>query len=125
MKIEDDTKELRMFYKTIQVITAEWEDLHEELSQKEVEYYMLKEAYNTQSEDIIASTDFKELYGKNNETVRKNHVKKELADIVKQLKDYEFSINYITRRISFLKAMTYVKLNTVEIWVPTIKTLLN
>ena len=115
MKIKDDTKEQRMFYKTIQIITAEWEDLLEELSQKEVEYYMLKEAYNYLSEKIIADTDFKELYGKNNETIRKNHVKKELAEMVTDLKNYEFSINYIQRRISFLKAMTYVKLNVAEI----------
>ena len=115
MKIEDDTKEQRMFYKTIQIITTEWEDLLEELSQKEVEKYMLEESYQIQSEEIIAKTDFKELYGKNNDTVRKNHVKKELSTLHEQIKTLEFSINYVQRRISFLKAMTYVKLNVAEI----------
>lgn len=115
VKIKDETSEIRAFYKHVQDITCEWENLIDELSRKEVEYYMLKETYNTLSEDIIATTDFKELYGKNNETVRKNHVKHELADIVKDLKTYEFSINYLTRRISFLKAMTYMKIGMVEL----------
>ena len=115
MKFNDETQELRMFYKNVRDITCEWEDLLTELSMKEVEHYMLKETYATLSEDIIQSTDFKQLYGKNNETIRKNHVKKELADIVEQLKTLEFRINYLSRRISFLKAMTYVKIRMVEL----------
>ena len=115
MKYEDDAKQLRVWYKTVQTITDEWEDLLDELTTKEVELYMLKETYNTLSEDIIAATDFKQIYGKNNETIRKTHVKKELSDIVKDIKQLEFSINYISRRISFLKAMTYLKINMVEL----------
>lgn len=99
-------------YKNVQDISVEWENLIIELSEKEVEYYHLKENYNELSEEIIASVDFKELYGKNNESVRKNHVKKELSDIINQLKTLEFSINYLTRKISFLKAMTYLKINS-------------
>lgn len=108
-------EKLRVWYKTVHKITDEWEDLLDELSTKEIELYMLKETYNTLSEDIIATTDFKTLYGKNNETIRKTHIKKELSDIVKDIKTLEFSINYISRRISFLKAMTYLKINMVEL----------
>ena len=63
----------------VMVDLEEWSKLITELTDKEIKYYDLKEKYNGLSENIIASTDFKELYGKNNETVRKNHVKNELT----------------------------------------------
>lgn len=83
--------------------------LIDELSEKEIEYYNLKEKYNELSEKIIESTDFKELYGKNNERVRKNHVKNELSDMVKEIKSLEFSIDYCKRRIMFLKQLIHTK----------------
>lgn len=87
----------------------EWSKLITDLGDKEVKYYNLKEKYNELSEKIITSTDFKELYGKNNETVRKNHVKNELSDMVKEIKSLEFDIDYCKRRISFLKQLIHTK----------------
>lgn len=87
----------------------EWSKLITELGDKEVKYYNLKEKYNELSEKIIESTDFKELYGKNNERVRKNHVKNELSDMVKEIKSLEFSIDYCKRRIMFLKQLIHTK----------------
>ncbi|WP_220607686.1 hypothetical protein [Methanobrevibacter oralis] len=87
----------------------EWSKLITDLGDKEVKYYNLKEKYNELSENIIVSTDFKELYGKNNETVRKNHVKNELSDMVKDIKSLEFDIDYCKRRISFLKQLIHTK----------------
>lgn len=106
---------LSTVYKNVEEISQEWENLIIELSDKEVDYYNLKEKYNGLSENIIASTDFKELYGKNNETVRKNHVKNELSDIVSELKTLEFSIDYIKRRISFLKQLIHTKTVLLEV----------
>ena len=94
---------------------TEWENLIEELSVKEVLLYKKKEAYQVMSDKIIAETNFKELYGKNNESVRKNHVKHELSDIVSELKTLEFSINYIKRRISFLKQLIHTKTVLLEV----------
>ena len=87
----------------------EWSKLITDLGDKEVKYYNLKEKYNELSEKIIESTDFKELYGKNNESVRKNHVKNELSDMVKEIKSLEFSIDYCKRRIMFLKQLIHTK----------------
>ena len=64
----------------VMVDLEEWSKLITELTDKEIKYYDLKEKYNGLSENIIASTDFKELYGKNNETVRKNHIKKDMMN---------------------------------------------
>lgn len=94
---------------------TEWENLIEELSVKEVLLYKKKEAYQVMSDKIIAETNFKELYGKNNESVRKNHVKDELSDIVSELKTLEFSIDYIKRRISFLKQLIHTKTVLLEV----------
>lgn len=99
----------------VMVDLEEWSKLIIELTDKEIKYYDLKEKYNGLSENIIASTDFKELYGKNNETVRKNHVKNELSDIVSELKTLEFGIDYIKRRISFLKQLIHTKTVLLEV----------
>ena len=90
-------------------LLIEWEDLINELSQKEVALFQWKEVYNVKSEEIIAETDFKELYGKNNDAIRKQHVRNELTDWYDTIKDLEFSISYIERRLSFLKELIRTK----------------
>ena len=87
----------------------EWSNLIQELSEKEVALYEWKEIYNVKSEEIISNTDFKELYGKNNDKVRKDHVKRELSDWDKTIKELEFSIDYLKRRLSFLKQLVNTK----------------
>lgn len=94
----------------VMVNIREWSNLIEELSKKEKDYLTKKEAYNALSEEIIKETNFKALYGKNNESIRKQHVKEELADEYSELKELEFNIDYLKRRISFLKAMSYAKM---------------
>ena len=87
----------------------EYSSLIEELSTKEIKLFKLKEEYQTESDKIIAETDFKELYGKNNAEVRKNHVKEELKGWYLEIKDLEFSIDYISRRIGYLKELIRTK----------------
>ena len=84
-------------------LICKWEDLVNELSDKEVELYQLKEAYLIAEQKIINEVDFKELYGKNNEKVRTNHVKNELADMVSDMKALEFGIGWIRSYIPLLK----------------------
>ena len=86
-----------------------YEDLVDELSDKEVCLFRKKEVYNALSSSIIESTDFKALYGKNNEKIRKQHVKEELSDEYKELKDLEFSIDWINRYIVFLRELIRTK----------------
>ena len=93
----------------------EWKNLIEELSRKEVLLYKKKETYQVMSDKIIAETDFKEIYGKNNDTVRKTHVKNELMTDYETIKALEFSVDWINRRISFLKELIRVKRVVLEI----------
>ena len=95
--------------KNVSELLMEWEDLIKELSNKEVALFQWKEVYNIKSEEIIAETDFKELYGKNNDGIRKQHVRNELTDWYDTIKDLEFSISYIERRISYLRELIRVK----------------
>lgn len=87
----------------------EWDELIHELSDKEVALFKWKEVYNVKAEEIIEHTNFKELYGANNQKVRDNHVRNELTDWYDIIKDLEFSIAYIERRISFLRELIKCK----------------
>ena len=93
----------------------EWSKLVTELSNKEIALYKWKECYQIKSDEIIAETDFKALYGKNNEKVRKEHVKQELSEWYDTIHDLEFSISYIMRRISYLKELVRFKRTLMEV----------
>lgn len=82
-----------------------YEDLVNELSSKEIDYFRKKEVYKDLSSEIIESTDFKSLYSKNNESIRKQHVKKELSEQYEELKSLEFGINWIKNYIPFLREL--------------------
>ena len=90
-------------------LLCEYECLVNELSSKEISYFTKKETYNALSEKIIRVTDFKSLYGKNNAEVRKQHVKGELSDLYSELKDLEFSIDWIRNYIPFLREVIRTK----------------
>ena len=94
---------------------SEWENLIEELSRKEVLLYKKKEAYQVMSDKIISETDFKEIYGKNNADVRKTHVKNELMTDYETIKALEFSVDWIGRRISFLRELIRTKRVLMEV----------
>ena len=88
---------------------TEWENLISELSNKEVLLYHRKTAYQVRSDEISAETNFKELYGANNQKVRDNHVKTVLSNDYETIKALEFSIDWIGRRISFLRELVKTK----------------
>ena len=94
---------------------VEWNQLIEELSDKEINLFYKKEAYQVASDKIIEETDFKELYGKNNQDIRKQHVKKELKNEYAEIKDLEFSIDFLKRRITFLKYLVRAKTATLGV----------
>ena len=93
----------------------EWEALVNELSEKEVALYEWKEVYSIKADEIIADTDFKSIYGANNQKVRDQHVRNELSDWYVIIKDLEFSIDWIGRRISFLRELIKVKRTLLEV----------
>ena len=94
---------------------TEWENLITELSNKEVLLYHRKTAYQQESDRIIAETNFKELYGANNQKVRDNHVKTVLATDWETIKSLEFSISWIVNRISFLRELVKTKRMLMEV----------
>ena len=94
---------------------AEWENLISELSNKEVMLYHRKTDYQRKSDEIIAETNFKELYGANNQKVRDNHVKTVLSKDYETIKALEFSIDWINRRISFLRELVKTKRVLMEV----------
>ncbi len=98
----------------IDVLLSEWESLINELSEKEVALYEWKEIYQIKAMEIEQNTNFKELYGANNQKVRDQHVRNELSDWYDTITDLEFSINYIARRISFLRELVRYKRSLLE-----------
>jgi len=109
------TKEIfEVKYREIDEDLIEWDELINELSSKERALLEWKDLYQSHSDKIIAETDFKSLYGANNQKVRDNHVKKELATWYDTIKDLEFSIDWIGRRISFLRELIRVKRTIME-----------
>ena len=52
--------------KDIGDLLIEWEDLIDELSEKEIALYQWKHVYNVKAEGIIQNVDFKKVYGANN-----------------------------------------------------------
>lgn len=84
---------------------TEWNDLINELSEKELALIEWRNVYEIKAQEIEENTDFKELYGRNNADVRKNHVKNELRDWYIIITDLEISISWISRRINFLREL--------------------
>ena len=107
--IELEDKKVRSIELPLTDLLCEWEDLVEDLTEKEIEYYYCKERYQSKADVIIAETDFKALYGANNQKVRDNHVKNELSKDHLHLKNLEFSIDWLSRRISFLRELIRTK----------------
>lgn len=83
----------------------EWNLAIEELSKKEIEYDKLKKKHFEKSEEIISTTDFKELYGKNNADIRKAHVQNILSELTQDILDLKYSISYLKRKLDWYKAM--------------------
>jgi hypothetical protein len=99
---------------SVDVLLDKWEDLVHELSDKEVELYKLKEAYLIAESKIINETDFKSLYGANNQKVRDNHVKSELADMVERKASLQLGIEFIRNYIPLLREVIRSKTNDVQ-----------
>ena len=87
----------------------EWESLINELSEKELALIEWKQVYEIKAQTIEDETDFKAIYGRNNADIRKLHIKNELKEWSNTITDLEISINWITRRISFLRELVKCK----------------
>ena len=95
----------------VDVLLVEWHFLVHELSDKEAELYKLKEAYLHREQEIVATTDFKEIYGANNQKVRDRHVKETLSEMVEAKTNLQFSIDFIRNYIPLIKEVIRTKNN--------------
>ena len=93
----------------------EWSNLVTELSIKEMSYLKLKDTIFNKEQWIIDNTDFKKVYGKNNADVRKQHLQKFLKEEYELRNSHEISIDYLKRRISFLKQLIHTKTVIMEV----------
>lgn len=99
------SKELTRENKTIDDYFTEWETAINEITEKEKQLIDKKETYTQMEQKIIENTDFKELYGQNNQKIRDNHVKNELKDLVDEKHDLQIRIDYLKRRVDFIKSL--------------------
>ena len=108
-------KDLDVDVFTVEDNLKEWNELIEELSEKEIALYKWKQVYEIKAMEIENNTDFKAIYGKNNAEIRKQHIKNELSEWHNTIKELEFSIDWIARRISFLRELVKCKRTMLEV----------
>ena len=96
---------------------TEWSRLVTELSAKEIKLEKVKKEYVKKEFKIkyVDDSDFKELYGRANDDTRNYHVEVTLQDLISEKESLEFSVNYLKRRISFLKQLIHTKTVILEV----------
>lgn len=99
---------------TIDDYFREWEKSIDDLKTIHIELINLKETYAQLEQDIVENTNFKELYGANNQKVRDNHVKNELKDLVDKKHELELKSEYLSRRIDFIKNLMAMQRTLIE-----------
>lgn len=92
----------------------EWSSYIDEIKEKETELHTLKKEYREKETELLLNTDFKGIYGANNDKIRNNHIKKELSDEYDAIKRLEFNINEIKRTIDYIKQLVITKRVTME-----------
>ena len=97
---------------------SEWSQCITALSVKEKKLIALKEEKSLKEFEIIfinKDINFKELYGSTSEKVRKQHADKELKPLKDEIKGLELDIDYLKRRISFLRELVHTKTVLLEV----------
>ena len=89
----------------------EWYNIISELSQKEEQLYYKKAEHDRKEFEIVfmSDIDFKELYGSTAKDVREHHAKTVLQELKDEIKGLELSIDYLKRRLTYLKGLVTVK----------------
>ena len=103
---------------TIEDYFNEWEKSITELSEKEIELSLLKEEYNQKEFEIVFlnadNVDFKEVYGSTSEKVRKHYASIKLQSLGDAKNDLEISIDYLKRRIDFIRSLMRMQVILLE-----------
>lgn len=109
--MDNGTNSLSTVYKDADLIAVEYENLLNTLTQKQEELIKVKEEFTEREFNIkyIEDIDFKKLYGKANEDIRRHHVQVTLKDLYDKKQSLELEVEHLKRRVSFLKAVLYLK----------------
>ena len=107
--IELEDRQLHSLDLSVNDLLVEWEDLIEELSEKEIELTYLKQKIFEKEQIVINETDFKAVYGKNNADVRKTHLLSLMKTDYENRNTLELSVDWINRRISFIRELVKCK----------------
>ena len=99
----------------LESLLNEWEQYIDELSEKEVALYQWKHVYQVKAMEIENTVDFKKLYGANNQKIRDKHVQEELKDWHDTIKELEWGIDWLTRRISYMRELIRTKRTLLEV----------
>ena len=96
----------------VEVLLNEYDNLLRELSQKEEKLIEVEEEWKEKEFHFrfISDIDFKELYGKANDDVRKYHARSECRDLLEKKHDLGLSIDYLKRYIKLLNKVLGVKI---------------
>ena len=92
-----------------EALLKEWENLIQELAMKKDALNKTTLEYKEKSFDIkyIADIDFKKLYGKANDDVRKYHAEKECKDLIQHKEHLEISIKFLEQYLHLMNSVVY------------------
>ena len=80
---------------------SEYKELIDRLSQAEIEYLNTRREYDKREFEIITTFDFKGEYGKDNEKIRKGHIKEVLSDLLLKKDALSLEIESLKREIRY------------------------
>lgn len=102
----------------------EWSNILTDLTHKEKQLYQLKNDYQIKSDKVLEDARkhldqtgediIKTKYGGNNDKTRKQYVKDTMKEDAEKLKKLEFTIEYMKRRLTYLKSLVDVKTAIME-----------
>ena len=95
----------------VEILLVKWEQLVNELSDKESELANLKEEYNQKEFEIVfqSDIDFKALYGSASEKTRKQHATKTLSELNQKKTNLELRIQWIKQYIPLIREVVRMK----------------
>lgn len=70
-----------------------------------INYIKVRDEFEKQELEILCNTDFKEIYGANNEKIRKAHIKKELKELYDKKNELKIDLEYRRNLVELYKEM--------------------
>lgn len=92
-----------------------WNEYINNLASMEKTLVSLKQYRDKEKMRMINEVDFKKIYGKNNDDIRKYHTTEELSDTIDKINSLELEIADIKRKISCLKRLIDMKIQLIRI----------